>query len=236
MHLRPPSREHADGYDDEAERCGWLGPAVTFGLAFMHIEPGWSVLDLGIGTGLGSAPFHRAGCRVTGMDISEEMLGACRTKGWAAQLVRHDLAVTPYPFQDASFDCVVSTGVFQFFRDLAPIFREVSRLLRDGGVFAFVTGDRARGKEQTVVVGPGFTGTRLSVTMYCHAIGEVAGWLETSGLRPVDTLEFTAWMDPERSLRFPVRAYLARKERSVRAGPPGVRPEGPPGAPGEREG
>lgn len=140
-----------------------------------------------------------------------------------SELVHHDLTVTPYPFEDASFDYVVSTGVSQFFKDLAPGFREVSRILRNGGLFAFITGDRTREEEAAVVVGPERTGTGSPVTMYRHAIDEENGWLEACGFRPIDTLEFTVWMDAERSLRFPARAYLARKGRAGQCGYRGTR-------------
>ena len=39
-------------YDDEAEVTGWFGPEVVFGLAYMHLFPGQSILEIGIGTGL----------------------------------------------------------------------------------------------------------------------------------------------------------------------------------------
>lgn len=203
--------ESADHYDDEAEACGWLGPAAAFSLASMYVEAGQTIQDIGIGTGLGSMPFHRAGLRVIGMDISDDMLDACRKKECAARLVRHDLTVTPFPFGDASCNHAVSTGVFQFFEDLEPVFREVGRILRNGGVFVFVTGDRNPEEEATVVVGAECTGTGSPVTMYRHTIDEVNGWLGGNGFHLIDTLEFTVWMDAARSLRFPARAYLAQK-------------------------
>jgi len=110
----------AANYDEKAQATGWQGPAVVFGLAFKYTEPGQTLLDIGIGTGLGSALFHKAGLNVIGMDISEEMLEVCRNKGFAAGLVCHDLTVSPYPFGDASCDHAVSTGVFQFFREPGP--------------------------------------------------------------------------------------------------------------------
>jgi predicted TPR repeat methyltransferase len=199
-------------YDKGAAATGWYGPAVVFGLAFPYTRPGQTILDIGIGTGLGSELFHTAGIHVIGIDISEEMLDACRKKGFADRLVCHDLTMTPYPFGDASFDHAVSTGVFQFFENLTPVFREISRILRDGGVFVFVTVDRRPKGDATVVVGPEYTGTGSPVTMYCHTLHEVNGWLEKCGFYLVDTLEFTVWMDAERSKRLPARAYLAQKK------------------------
>jgi hypothetical protein len=131
-------------------------------------------------------------------------------------LVRHDLTVTPYPFGDASCDHAVSTGVFQFFRNLEPVCKETCRIMRKGSIFVFITGDRSEGEDAAVIVGTDDTGTGLPVTMYRHTLREVTGWLETNGLSLVDTLEFTVWMDKKRSERFPARAYLARKVRAVR--------------------
>jgi cyclopropane fatty-acyl-phospholipid synthase-like methyltransferase len=78
------------------------------------IRPGQTILDIGIGTGLGSEPFFQAGIRIVGIDVNEEMLDACRKKGFAVCLLRHDLTVVPYPFGDETFDQAISTGVFLF--------------------------------------------------------------------------------------------------------------------------
>lgn len=203
--------DSTNNYDDDAKATGWHGPAVVFGLAFKYTEPGQTLLDIGIGTGLGSSLFHKAGLNVTGMDISEKMLDICRNKGIAVRLVCHDLTVIPYPFSDSSCDHAVSTGVFQFFKNLDAIFEEVSRILRKGGVFVFVTGDREPREDAIVVVGAEKTGTGAAVTMYRHTSDEVTGWLEKQDFQLVDTLEFTVWEDTKRSERFPARAYLAQK-------------------------
>lgn len=198
-------------YDKKAQATGWHGPAVVFGLAFKYTEPGQTLLDIGIGTGLGSSLFHKAGLNVIGMDNSEEMLDVCQNKGFAARLICHDLTVIPYPLGDTSCDHAVSTGVFQFFENLDTVFGEVSRILRKGGIFVFVTGDREPGENARVVVGAEQTGTGAAVTMYRHSPDEVTGWLEKDGFLLVDTLEFTVWKDMKRSERFPARAYLAQK-------------------------
>ncbi len=198
-------------YDSEASATGWHGPAVAFGLAFPYTLPGECILDIGIGTGLGSERFFKAGLRVYGIDTSEGMLAVCRKKGFAAGLIHHDLTTAPYPVGDGSCDHVVSTGVFQFFDNLDPVFGEVRRVLQDGGIFVFIVGDRNPDETAEVTVGPEQTGTDMSVTMYRHSQGQVGGWLEQNGFQLIDSLEFTVWMDRERSIRFPARAYLAQK-------------------------
>jgi Methylase involved in ubiquinone/menaquinone biosynthesis len=202
-----------DAYDEDARACGWYGPAIVFGLAFLYVKPGQTILDIGIGTGLGSLMFHKAGLTVVGMDISEEMMAACQRKGCASRLVRHDLTRIPYPFDDASLDHAVSTGVFQFIRDLSDPCREIGRIVKAGGIFVFVTGDRRDEEDPEVIVPPEHTGTGRSMSMYRHSIREVTGWLEQNGFVLIDTLEFSVWRDRERRVRFPARAYLTQRSR-----------------------
>jgi len=177
------------------------------------IRPGQTILDLGIGTGLGSQPLFQAGLRVIGMDVNEKMLDACREKGFATRLVRHDLIVVPYPFSEGSFDHVISTGVFRFSPDLDSVFREVARILPEGGMFAFVCGDRSPEEPAGIIACPEQTGTGGSITIYCHIPGQVSGWLEKNAFLLADSEQFAVWMDDQRSKEFPARAYLAHKKR-----------------------
>jgi len=208
--------ESAGQYDNEAAATGWHGPAVVFGLASPFTHPGDTILDIGIGTGLGSELFFKAGLRVYGMDTSHNMLEICRNKGFAARLVHHDLTIVPYPFGDGSCHHVVSTGVFQFFDNLNPVFREADRILQDGGIFVFITGDRSPDEPSEVTVEPGYTGTNLPITMYRHTSGQITSGLEQNGFRLLDTIECAVWMDRERSKKFPLRAYLAQKSGTSR--------------------
>ncbi|HPA07871.1 MAG TPA: class I SAM-dependent methyltransferase [Methanoregulaceae archaeon] len=210
-----PAEACPDCYDEDAKAFGWHGPAVVFGLAFPSITPGQVILDIGIGTGLSSAMFHKAGLKVVGMDVSDTMLEACRKKGWAARLVCHDLTVIPYPFGDDSFDHAVSTGVFQFFANLNPVCAEAGRIVRRGGIFVFMTGDREDEESAEITVPAERSMTGYPVTMYRHSVREVTGWLLQSGFQLIDTLQFSVWMDRERSERFPARAYLARNGRGM---------------------
>ena len=48
-----------------------------------------------------------------------------------------DLRDTPFPYSDGYFDHVISSGVFHFFGELKTIMKEVSRIIKPGGIFAF---------------------------------------------------------------------------------------------------
>jgi len=205
----------ASHYDSEAEEYDWRGPEVVFGLSYSFVNPGESVLDIGIGTGLGSVLFQKAGLHVYGMDISTEMLEACRSKGFAADLKKHDLTVEPYPYGDASLDHAVCLGVLNFFKDLHIVFREVARILRDNGVFVFVVGDRGSGEKAEFVVGREHTQTDSSVTMYRHGTEEINGLLKDSGFESVRSLEFPVPMDRERTKTLHAKAYVAKRRRRI---------------------
>lgn len=205
----------ASHYDSEAEVYNWRGPEVVFGLTYGFVNPGESVLDIGIGTGLGSGLFHKAGLRVYGMDVSTEMLEACRSKGFAADLKRHDLTVEPYPYDEASLDHAVCLGVLNFFKDLRLVFREVARILRDNGMFVFVVGDRVPGDDAAYVVGREQAKTDSDVTMYRHGTEQINDLLGDNHFELVRSLEFSVHMDREGKEKLRAKAYVARRRERI---------------------
>jgi len=135
--MKDPYESYAATYDCESRKYAWYGPHVLFGLMFPCVKTGQKLLDLGIGTGLGSMLFHKAGLIVSGMDSSPAMLAECRRKNLGFCLTEHDLTDIPWPFESGSFDHVVATGVFHFVGDLRGVFAEAARVLRTGGSFGF---------------------------------------------------------------------------------------------------
>ena len=95
---------------------------------------GRDVLDLGCGTGRHTAWLAEAGARVTAVDFSENMLERARVKVSAADVrfIVHDLH-EPLPFDDASFDALVSGLILEHLRDLGRFFGEAHRVLRPQG-------------------------------------------------------------------------------------------------------
>lgn len=105
------------------------------------------VIDIGVGTGNLSIPALRRwpAVRVTGIDASREMIGA------AEALVHERLPAArdrfggqvafaaELPFEDASFDAAMSSFVLQLVANRSRVLREVRRVLRPGGRFAYVT-------------------------------------------------------------------------------------------------
>jgi ubiquinone/menaquinone biosynthesis C-methylase UbiE len=97
------------------------------------------ILEIGIGTGL-NLPFYPPGVEIAGVDISPAMLEQARRR--AADLgLRTDLRegdAEALPFEDASFDTVVSTLSLCTVPDERKAIAEVKRVLRPGGRFVLL--------------------------------------------------------------------------------------------------
>jgi SAM-dependent methyltransferase len=99
---------------------------------------GLRVLDAGCGPGIYAAWLLEHGAEVVGLDISPRMVERARARlGERAAFHVADLSQPLTMLDDASFDLVVSALALDYVRDWATLFRELARVLRPGGVFAF---------------------------------------------------------------------------------------------------
>ena len=140
----PTGRAWAEdlGYPDELANVpdsaveSFAGVANPWKLG--RLEPGERVLDIGSGAGTDSlvaAQMVGPTGSVAGIDMTPEMLEKSRAA--AAQM---DLDVTfleadaeRLPFEDASFDVVISNGVIDLIPDKDAVFSEIFRVLVPGG-------------------------------------------------------------------------------------------------------
>lgn len=114
------------------DRTGWLrdaGKPINTLLAAIADARPHRVLDAGCGSGdiaaLLTAP------EVIGVDLSEAAVEATRARGLEA--VRAD--IQELPFEDASFDAVMSNWTLYHLPDLDKGLREIARVLRPAGRF-----------------------------------------------------------------------------------------------------
>ena len=91
-------------------------------------------LDLGCGTGVAIPTLARLGWTVVGVDVSEKMLEPAGAHG--AELVQ--AAAGALPFEDDSFDAVVSIWTHTDVEDFAAVMREAARVLRREGPVVYV--------------------------------------------------------------------------------------------------
>jgi SAM-dependent methyltransferase len=101
-----------------------------------HVPAEGQVLDLGCGTGELACAIATAGMRVTGCDISPEMLhrAAAADVSGAVDWVQLDPGWHRLPFEREAFDAVVAASVLEYVGDPVGVLRECCRVLRPGGV------------------------------------------------------------------------------------------------------
>lgn len=134
----------ARGYDFKFGLRGYKAPeylSARFPETYNCLKPGTRILDLGIGTGLLAQRFKEVNpqCHITGIDISAAMLEQCHKKNIADTLVCEDFQRQGLPFESASFDAVVSSGVFELLNEPDSVIKEIGRVLKDGGGFSFTS-------------------------------------------------------------------------------------------------
>ena len=106
-----------------------------------RVETGERVLDVGCGCGLDAfvaASLVGSTGKVIGIDLTPEMLEwprKAQEEVRAGNLRFMEGSVEALPFDDASFDLVISNGVLNLVPDKDAAFREIARVLRHDGDF-----------------------------------------------------------------------------------------------------
>jgi len=212
----------ASEYDNQARKTNWFGSEVVFGLAYEFVRSGNTVLDLGIGSGLSSILFHKAGLQVFGLDGSSEVLDICKSKGFAAGLKKHDLRDLPLPYPSRFCDHVISVAVLNSFKDLAPLFVEIARIIKAGGIFAFTVEEQKPGQEEGYAINRVEVSEKpkeeTAVMLYRHSEAYIARLLSQNGFELLKTLEFVAFKYPAENKDVFFKAYVARKQELEGAG------------------
>ncbi len=131
--------ERAERYDQEAFLDGaGLAAISDRELSIVRNRLGQveatRILDIGIGTGRFAKMLHEFGAKVYGLDVTPEMLAACRSEAPYARLVLGRLG-SRLPFRNASFDAVLCIRVLKYLDSWDGALGELRRVLRPGGRF-----------------------------------------------------------------------------------------------------
>ena len=110
-------------------------------LRVAKLRPGERVLDLATGTGITAIAARERGAKVTGVDLTPELLVVARGKAKDEGFDDIDFRegdAEALPFADASFDVVVSTCGHMFAPDQPKVAAELARVTRPGGRVVFL--------------------------------------------------------------------------------------------------
>lgn len=131
------AKKYADAIENNAYNALYERPST---LALIGDVNNKQVLDLGCGPGAYAEHFAQAGACVTAVDLAEEMVAI--TKERVSDNVTcyvQDLEKGLPREQDDTFDLVVCPLMLHYLNDLIPLFKEVHRVLKPGGMFVFST-------------------------------------------------------------------------------------------------
>jgi sarcosine/dimethylglycine N-methyltransferase len=142
MALGPEDRRLAPEQLAALDQFHTRGLAATAELAKLAgITADMSVLDVGAGVG-GPARFLAAtiGCQVMGVDLSDPFVDAARyltgRTGQSGQVSFQTASALQLPFDDGRFDAVLLQHVAMNISDRPRLYREIRRVLKQGGRFA----------------------------------------------------------------------------------------------------
>jgi len=135
-------REPDHGLRDGAVRNAWrtaLGARLP--------PPPARIADLGCGTGSLSVLLAEDGHKVSGVDISAQMLAHARSKamahGVSLDLVRGDVAAPAY--RAGAFDAIMCRHVLWALDDIDSVLHRWTGLLRSGGTMILIEGQWSTG-------------------------------------------------------------------------------------------
>ena len=136
---------HAHAYDRMSEPMEHM---LGFAQARARLFAGLSgtILEVGVGTGR-NLPHYPQDARMIALDLSSGMLerAAYRARALSRRVAFLVGDVEDLPFEDASLDAVVGSGVFCCVPDAARGFREIKRVLKPGGKIVLLEHVRPQG-------------------------------------------------------------------------------------------
>ena len=184
----------------------------------IHPQPPSLVVDVGAGTGRGSALLReRYGkAQIIAVDLALPMLHAARSHlSWRRPFARVCAEASALPLPDHSVDVLHSNLCFQWIDDLPALFGECMRVLKPGGLLAFSSFGPDTLKELRAAWAQADRQPHVSRFLDMHDVGDA---LLAAGLRdPVlDVCRYTLVYSEPRKLLLELRGLGATNADSSR--------------------
>ena len=119
-----------------------ISPVSAKLVRLVNVKPMDSVLDVACGFGNTAITARRLGAKVTGIDITSELLAQAKEEETIAEVSGIDWRegnAESLPFEDESFDIVLSTFGHMFALNQKATANEMQRVLKKGGGIGFAT-------------------------------------------------------------------------------------------------
>jgi ubiquinone/menaquinone biosynthesis C-methylase UbiE len=173
------------------------------------LTPGMRVLDVACGTGvlsLVAADSVRPDGSVVGLDLNPGMLDVAMRK--APHIDWREASAEAIPYEDATFDAVLSQFGLMFFQDKAVAIREMMRVLRASGNLAIAVWDsleNVTGYDAITRLLSRLFGDRIAESLRApYSLGEVRELSSLFSDAGVPDIEITTL---ERTARYPSIRY-----------------------------
>ena len=168
----------------DLEYCGpeALGSALD---AAVGSATALNVLELGCGTGLAAPILRQRARRLTGIDLSPDMVERAKATGLYDVLEVAEITEWLARSQQPDFDMIAACDTFIYFGDLRQVFVPIAERLRAGGILAFtVERDEGTGFRLTD------SGRYVHSETHVHESAREAGFVVERVDRPVLRYEY----------------------------------------------
>ncbi len=202
-HRRGSAQEPREGYGQVAAFYdevlgGRFGMEEQLVFEVLGELRGKAILDVGCGTGRFSIPFAERGARVTGVDLSPEMLAQARRRASETNLPLElmDGDAMAVDLGDRRFDVVFSSLAVTHLPELAPFVARMRPHLRSGGRI-LLSDMHPNAQRMGIPVGMPIEGTYRFIRHHIHPISEYFEAATCAGLTFRRLVEYPKeWVQP----------------------------------------
>jgi ubiquinone/menaquinone biosynthesis C-methylase UbiE len=139
MDLSKQYNNFAEDFSNNLDRDGANSNRQSREAFYSHIDflkPGMKLLDLACGDGFDFVFYKKFGVDIYGLDASEELLKMAEKRMIAVELKSG--LFEDIPFEDNFFDAVLSKYAIMTSANMEPVFKEIYRVLKPGGMMLYL--------------------------------------------------------------------------------------------------
>ncbi len=140
-HIRRRFERAADHFDDADFVYKWTRDGLLTRLEPLLVDAN-TVIDLGSATGAAQRQLNKRfrKARLVSIDVAHRMLKKARAKrAWLSKNAFAQASADALPLATGSADVIFANLLLPWIDDPGPVFSEVARVLRKGGIFSFAT-------------------------------------------------------------------------------------------------